>query len=150
MVHHHEPAQQVSVLFSLLLDRSPSLTLVSSSTSPSSPSSRSRPTPPPPLCATAKIVKDVTQLVLARRTRMCNFLEYKGAPFSPPPSFLPLASLTSHSTPVRRLKDRVPPLRELVLRVRHRRAGQRAHHARGHPPVRPPLSLSRSAVLEQR
>lgn len=25
----------------------------------------------------AKIVKDVTQLVLARRTRMCNFLEYK-------------------------------------------------------------------------
>jgi AP-1 complex subunit sigma 1/2 len=28
----------------------------------------------------AKIVKDVTQLVLARRTRMCNFLEYKGLP----------------------------------------------------------------------
>jgi len=26
----------------------------------------------------AKIVKDVTALVLARRTRMCNFLEYKG------------------------------------------------------------------------
>lgn len=26
-----------------------------------------------------KVVKDVTQLVLARRTRMCNFLEYKGA-----------------------------------------------------------------------
>jgi len=25
----------------------------------------------------AKIVKDVTQLVLSRRTRMCNFLEYK-------------------------------------------------------------------------
>ena len=24
-----------------------------------------------------KIVKDVTQLVLARRTKMCNFLEYK-------------------------------------------------------------------------
>ncbi|GAA5946552.1 hypothetical protein JCM21900_005921 [Sporobolomyces salmonicolor] len=24
-----------------------------------------------------KIIKDVTQLVLARRTRMCNFLEYK-------------------------------------------------------------------------
>lgn len=30
----------------------------------------------------AKIVKDVSQLVLARRTRMCNFLEYKGS--SPP------------------------------------------------------------------
>ncbi|OJD16871.1 hypothetical protein ACJ73_08843 [Blastomyces percursus] len=27
----------------------------------------------------AKIIKDVTQLVLSRRTRMCNFLEYKGA-----------------------------------------------------------------------
>ena len=26
----------------------------------------------------SKIVKDVSQLVLARRTRMCNFLEYKG------------------------------------------------------------------------
>lgn len=25
----------------------------------------------------AKIIKDVTQLVLARRTKMCNFLEYK-------------------------------------------------------------------------
>ncbi|KAK1144480.1 RNA polymerase III-inhibiting protein maf1 [Aspergillus melleus] len=28
----------------------------------------------------AKIIKDVTQLVLSRRTRMCNFLEYKGMP----------------------------------------------------------------------
>lgn len=39
----------------------------------------------------AKVVKDVTQLVLARRTRMCNFLEYKGEPpllssFNTPPS----------------------------------------------------------------
>jgi AP-1 complex subunit sigma 1/2 len=25
-----------------------------------------------------KIVKDVTQLVLSRRAKMCNFLEYKG------------------------------------------------------------------------
>lgn len=31
-----------------------------------------------PTKAKNKIVKDVTQLVLARRTRMCNFLEYKG------------------------------------------------------------------------
>jgi hypothetical protein len=30
----------------------------------------------------AKIVKDVTQLVLARRTKMCNVLEYKGAAFN--------------------------------------------------------------------
>ncbi|KAJ5683421.1 AP complex mu/sigma subunit [Penicillium macrosclerotiorum] len=29
----------------------------------------------------AKIIKDVTQLVLSRRTRMCNFLEYKGGFF---------------------------------------------------------------------
>ncbi|KAL9599242.1 MAG: hypothetical protein Q9179_003625 [Wetmoreana sp. 5 TL-2023] len=28
----------------------------------------------------AKIIKDVSQLVLSRRTRMCNFLEYKGSP----------------------------------------------------------------------
>lgn len=32
------------------------------------------------LSRAAKVVKDVTQLVLARRTRMCNFLEYKGEP----------------------------------------------------------------------
>ncbi len=30
-------------------------------------------------------MKDVTQLVLARRTRMCNFLEYKGPPLTQPP-----------------------------------------------------------------
>ena len=30
----------------------------------------------------AKIIKDVSQLVLSRRTRMCNFLEYKGGPGS--------------------------------------------------------------------
>lgn len=26
----------------------------------------------------SKLIKDVSQLVLSRRTRMCNFLEYKG------------------------------------------------------------------------
>ena len=30
-----------------------------------------------------KIIKDVTQLVLSRRTKMCNFLEYKGSAVSP-------------------------------------------------------------------
>jgi AP-1 complex subunit sigma 1/2 len=25
-----------------------------------------------------KIIKEVTQMVLSRRTKMCNFLEYKG------------------------------------------------------------------------
>src|SRR5271155_1007850 len=59
--------------------------------------------PPPPACADrtfnfqrlakwfttlsprekAKIIKDVSQLVLARRTRMCNFLEYKGWNYCP-------------------------------------------------------------------
>lgn len=34
----------------------------------------------------AKIIKDVTQLVLSRRTRMCNFLEYKGGFFSAVPN----------------------------------------------------------------
>ena len=43
--------------------------------------------------AKAKIVKDVTQLVLARRTKMCNFLEYKGT------WVLPLEC--SHSAPLR-------------------------------------------------
>jgi AP-1 complex subunit sigma 1/2 len=33
----------------------------------------------------AKIVKDVTQLVLARRAKMCNFLEYKGKENKTPP-----------------------------------------------------------------
>ncbi|KAI8069192.1 AP-1 complex subunit theta-1 [Gongronella butleri] len=31
-----------------------------------------------PVKEKAKIVKDATQLVLARRVKMCNFLEYKG------------------------------------------------------------------------
>lgn len=39
----------------------------------------------------AKIIKDVSQLVLARRTRMCNFLEYKGSlrPLPRSPTRLP-------------------------------------------------------------
>lgn len=35
----------------------------------------------------AKIIKDVTQLVLSRRTRMCNFLEYKGLSFTARPYY---------------------------------------------------------------
>lgn len=41
--------------------------------------------------AKTKIVKDVTQLVLGRRTRMCNFLEYKGTPATL--SFYPVTDL---------------------------------------------------------
>ena len=43
----------------------------------------------------AKIIKDVSQLVLSRRTRMCNFLEYKGAqlPESPTGQILPRATV---------------------------------------------------------
>lgn len=33
-------------------------------------------------------MKDVSQLVLARRTRMCNFLEYKGKSICPPGAVL--------------------------------------------------------------
>lgn len=57
----------------------------------------------------AKIVKDVSQLVLARRTRMCNFLEYKGMP----------PGLADHRawTPLKatRHQDCIPPLRLSIL-----------------------------------
>jgi AP-1 complex subunit sigma 1/2 len=43
-----------------------------------------------PPTSKAKIVKEVTQLVLARRPRMCNFLEYKG------PYMLHLNALHTH------------------------------------------------------
>ena len=43
----------------------------------------------------AKIVKDVSQLVLSRRTRMCNFLEYKGA-YSLPASLMPTTYLRNN------------------------------------------------------
>lgn len=44
----------------------------------------------------AKIIKDVSQLVLARRTRMCNVLEYKGQFWSPTN---PRQSLCAHVLP---------------------------------------------------
>jgi hypothetical protein len=47
----------------------------------------------------AKIVKDVTQLVLARRTRMCNFLEYKGVAMSPQIDITAGLIVTTHKTP---------------------------------------------------
>lgn len=43
----------------------------------------------------AKIVKDVTQLVLARRTKMCNFLEYKGTL-----PYLPLGRIPFHGSSI--------------------------------------------------
>jgi hypothetical protein len=65
-----------------------------------------------------KIVKDVTQLVLARRTRMCNFLEYKGLLL-----FLPAANpLTSAASG--RLEGRISTLCVLVLRNGHQSVGQ--------------------------
>jgi clathrin adaptor complex small subunit len=57
----------------------------------------------------AKIVKDVSQLVLSRRTRMCNFLEYKGVNPRNPfllPQLVCLFKLTVFS----RHEDRLPPL----------------------------------------
>lgn len=47
----------------------------------------------------AKIVKDVSQLVLARRTRMCNFLEYKGG-------WLGVPWVSEHSSSLTFLKTR--------------------------------------------
>jgi len=76
VVHYYEPAQQVCVALPSGLPSLSSLTLTSLprlliSSRPANYAVRP--------AQTAKIVKDVTQLVLARRTRMCNFLEYKGA-----------------------------------------------------------------------
>ena len=65
--------------------------------------------------AKAKIVKDVTQLVLARRTRMCNFLEYKGASVAGGPCVIVLT--------VCRHEGRVSPICLAVLRVRYRANG---------------------------
>ena len=63
----------------------------------------------------AKIVKDVTQLVLARRTRMCNFLEYKGV-------LIPRSCCASHLTRRAsfRHEGRVSAIRFAVLRMRDR------------------------------
>ena len=58
----------------------------------------------------AKIIKDVSQLVLARRTRMCNFLEYKGT------ASLHLMSATDLH--LARFEDSLP---SLCLSLLHRR-----------------------------
>lgn len=60
----------------------------------------------------AKIVKDVTQLVLARRTRMCNFLEYKGVLTLFPR--LHIHELTEEMG-LGRLKSRIPPICLFIL-----------------------------------
>ncbi|TKA64959.1 hypothetical protein B0A49_08447 [Cryomyces minteri] len=60
----------------------------------------------------AKIIKDVSQLVLARRTRMCNFLEYKGLlahPCPPPPK-----STNIHFVP------QTPKLSTAAMRLIHK------------------------------
>ena len=69
--------------------------------------------------AKAKIVKDVTQVVLARRTRMCNFLEYKG---ESPPAMAKLRSRALMDRPgkTKRHQGRISTLRLLVLHLRHR------------------------------
>ena len=48
----------------------------------------------------AKIIKDVTQLVLSRRTRMCNFLEYKGTSSPSPPHTAHLTGLSPSDSKV--------------------------------------------------
>lgn len=61
--------------------------------------------------AKAKIVKDVTQLVLARRTRMCNFLEYKGA--------YPVRYGDYRRSPSRRHESGIQAICQSLLRLRH-------------------------------
>lgn len=62
----------------------------------------------------AKIIKDVSQLVLARRTRMCNFLEYKG-----PSHRVPHLRTNPQADGLRqRFKSCLPPLRFALF---HRR-----------------------------
>lgn len=76
----------------------------------------------------AKIVKDVTQLVLARRTRMCNFLEYKGEPgFSFQYQFYMGWG---------RFESCISPLCLVVLRLWHRVGRQWAGDIGDHPPLR--------------
>jgi hypothetical protein len=78
----------------------------------------------------AKIVKDVTQLVLARRTRMCNVLEYKGAFITS--SWAPETSTHCED----RYQGRIPSICVPLLRHRHYRVRQRARDTGNHPPLR--------------
>lgn len=83
--------------------------------------------------AKAKIVKDVTQLVLARRTRMCNVLEYKGTSRNLVSSSAP--SITAHDR-LYRLQSHLPSLRLPILHHLHFQHRQRAHHPRNRASIR--------------
>lgn len=76
----------------------------------------------------AKIVKDVTQLVLARRTRMCNFLEYKGACWQ-----LSMMLMNSVDRLLCRYQGGLQAICIPVLRLRHKHGRQRTGHAGNHP-----------------
>lgn len=85
--------------------------------------------------AKAKIVKDVTQLVLARRTRMCNFLEYKGENIS--------YTMEGNSTrpdlvgrPCFRHESGVSAVCVVVLRLRDRIRRQRVDNPRDYTSIR--------------
>jgi hypothetical protein len=78
----------------------------------------------------AKIVKDVTQLVLGRRTRMCNFLEYKGLhPFLWLRTYGPQLRLSRH-------EGRISALCVPVLCNGRWPVGQRARDAGDNPQIR--------------
>jgi hypothetical protein len=79
----------------------------------------------------AKIIKDVSQLVLARRTRMCNFLEYKGRSHRVPH----LRTNPQADGLCTRFKSCLPPLRFALFHRRLRFRRQRAHHTRDCPPL---------------
>ena len=82
--------------------------------------------------AKAKIVKDVTQLVLARRTRMCNFLEYKGAEYAAMQEKEGQDSLRQR----RRHEGCVQAICVAVLRSRNQSGRQRAGGAGDYPSLR--------------
>ncbi len=76
----------------------------------------------------AKIVKDVTQLVLARRTRMCNFLEYKGV------IRVCLVSVSTETVGLRH-ESGVQAIRIAVLRLRDWLRRQRIDYIGDYSPI---------------
>jgi len=90
-----------------------------------------------------RIVRDVTQLVLARKPRQCNFLEYQGTVisffphwFSPTQSLRVPIHLRTNSVDPYRFKGDLPPLRLVVFRVWRDGRRERVEHARNCAQIR--------------
>ena len=81
----------------------------------------------------AKIVKDVTQLVLARRTRMCNFLEYKG-PLSYASPWQTIL-ITRVSPLYHRYQSHLPEIRVIILHMLGITSRQRINYIGSHTSI---------------